>query len=301
MYQENYKTLISQERHRFIPKPYDLVFQCFMEMGLSEKNEKFFKENASWLVQRIRDEAWKKYVSMESDFMDYVNGIVARTLDYNGKTQEEAVIHFLATHSQYVYDLNLSNTQSRRSRAGKEFEAIIELIFMGAGIEIDSQGNVAGEFFSERGLGKSVDLVVPGAVEFELNKRNVALISAKTSLRERWQEVVEEMTRTGVSEVYLVTLDEGISDRVLKGLYESNIVVVTLKGIKEKKYCNTTRVITFENLLQVAESKCLLWKGHTYTPQQMEAKTNARRNQASKHKDKDFILKYYATLGGELG
>lgn len=191
----------------------------------------------------------------------------------------------------------LSKTQSRRARAGKEFEAIIELLFMGAGIELDSQGNIASKFFAEKGLGKSVDLVIPGAIEFGINKRNVLLISAKTTLRERWQEVAEEMSRTGVSEIYLATLDNKISDKVLDNLYESNIVLVTLKHIKEEKYSHTPKVIAFEELLRIAESKSLLWKGYAYTDDQRVAKIEARKSQLAKHVDKDFIVKFYDAIG----
>ena len=59
------------------------------------------------------------------------------------------------------------------------------------------------------------------------------MISAKTTLRERWQEVPEEMGRTGAREMFLATLDTTISSDVLNTLYEANIQVTTTKKIKE--------------------------------------------------------------------
>ena len=129
----------------------------------------------------------------------------------------------------YIYALTLSNTQSRRSRAGKEFESIIELILIGAGIPLDSQGNIGKQEFVNKGLGKLVDLVSLGVLEYIVNKRNTVLISAKTTLRERWQEVPEEMGRTGAREMFLATLDTSISSDVLNTLYEANIQVTTTK------------------------------------------------------------------------
>lgn len=117
--------------------------------------------------------------------------------EVKNKAGIEAVTWFVETFPEEIYSLTLSNTQSRRSRAGKEFEAIIELILIGANIPIDSQGNIGKKAFVEKGLGKLVDIVSPGAIEYNLNKRNTVLISAKTTLRERWQEVPEEMGRTG--------------------------------------------------------------------------------------------------------
>lgn len=60
-----------------------------------------------------------------------------------------------------------------------------------------------------------VDTVSPGVTEFEINKRDAVLISAKTTLRERWQEVPEEMGSTGAREMFLATLGEKVSDNVL--------------------------------------------------------------------------------------
>ncbi|MDC4182994.1 type II restriction endonuclease [Mycoplasma bradburyae] len=105
-------------------------------------------------------------------------------------------ISFYSWITEHIYILTLSNTQSRRSRAGNEFEAIIELIFMGPEIPMDSQRNIGKNIFIEKELGKLVDIVSPGVIEYMINKRNTILISAKTTLRERWQEVPEEMMRT---------------------------------------------------------------------------------------------------------
>ena len=122
-------------------------------------------------------------------------------------TPIEAITWFVEEFPEHIYALTLSNTQSRRSRAGKEFESTIELILIGAGIPLDSQGNIGKQEFVNKGLGKLVDLVSPGVLEYIVNKRNTVLISAKTTLRERWQEVPEEMGRTGAREMFLATLD----------------------------------------------------------------------------------------------
>ncbi|MBR5495540.1 MAG: hypothetical protein IKV71_07950, partial [Psychrobacter sp.] len=73
-------------------------------------------------------------------------------------------------------------------------------------------------------------------MEFEANKRNTVLISAKTTLRERWQEVPEEMGRTGAKEMFLATLDDTISNEVLNTLYEANINITTTKANKNEIY-----------------------------------------------------------------
>nr|MCV5142830.1 type II restriction endonuclease [Escherichia coli] len=92
---------------------------------------------------------------------------------------------------------------------------------------VDVQGAIGKSFFQKNQIGKLVDLVMPGVVQYTSNKRNTMLISAKTTLRERWQEVPEEVNRTGIREMYLATLDDSFSEETINILYEANVVVVT--------------------------------------------------------------------------
>ena len=69
----------------------------------------------------------------------------------------------------------------------------------------------------------------------------------KTTLRERWQEVVEEITRSNLPNIYLLTVDEDISILKAKQMAEHNIVLVVLKKIKEQPSLNKMRnIIDFE-------------------------------------------------------
>jgi predicted nucleotide-binding protein (sugar kinase/HSP70/actin superfamily) len=55
----------------------------------------------------------------------------------------------------------------------------------------------------------------------------------KTSLRERWQEVVEEINRTNIPHIYLLTLDGTITENVMNVLHSHNITIVTYQTIKD--------------------------------------------------------------------
>ena len=78
--------------------------------------------------------------------------------------------------------------------------------------------------------------------------RNKTIVgSMKTTLRERWQEVVEEITRSNLPNIYLLTVDEDISILKAKQMAEHNIVPVVLKKIKEQPSLNKMRnIIDFE-------------------------------------------------------
>ena len=75
----------------------------------------------------------------------------------------------------YLYKQSLSNTQSRRSRSGKTFEAIIYKIYEVLDYKFDSQGKVGRKIFDEVGLGKKVDSILPGIKEFN-QRRNKTII-----------------------------------------------------------------------------------------------------------------------------
>lgn len=291
---EEYQNLVKETRKTFFQKPYDLVFSVFEEEGFHTKDPSFFRENASLIVERLRRSCWNAYTPIEKSFISQMLCSLIDNDQLDQMSPAEAVVWFAETYPEHIYQLSLSNTQSRRSRAGKEFEAIIELIILGAGFSLDTQGNIGKSVFVNKGLGKLVDVVSPGVVEFDIDKNDVVLISAKTTLRERWQEVPEEMGRTGASEMFLATLDETISDEVLATLYESNIRVTTTKAIKEAYYPNNRRVLDFERLLDILEQKNSEWANYEYTISESEQIIENVQLQMRKHERHNFVLQKYA-------
>lgn len=290
---EEYKNLIKSERINLFKQPYDLVYDNFVELGYDKKSKEFFLKNASKVVTELRNKCWEEFKPLEKAFTSKMLKELIDS-DYISKLDPiTAITCFIEQYPEHIYALTLSNTQSRRSRAGKEFESIIELIFIGAGIFIDSQGNIGKQEFIEKGLGKLVDLVSPGVLEYIINKRNTVLISAKTTLRERWQEVPEEMGRTGAREMFLATLDKQISADVLDTLYEANIQITTTSEIKESYYADNDRVLTFEKLLEICSFNNSHWEKFSYTVDQKKKIIELIDKQIIKHRNHKFVEDYY--------
>ncbi|WP_127160698.1 type II restriction endonuclease [Veillonella sp. VA137] len=277
-------------------KPYDLIYKQFTTLDLNEKSPEYFYEHASIIMKLLRDISWNEFQEKEKHFTSEMLASLYENKDIDTMGSKEAINWFTSEFPSHIYSLNLSNTQSRRSRAGKEFEAIIELILMGANIPLDSQGSIGTRYFTEKGLGKLVDIVSPGSTEYTVNKRDTVLISAKTTLRERWQEVPEEMARTGAREMFLVTLDESISQDVIETLNDNNIQLVTTKSIKEIYYPNNHSVITLEKLLLILKETADKWDNFPF-PQdkELERKLNIEK-QIQKHLNHPFIVEYYKKL-----
>lgn len=292
---EAYKDFVKKQRDCYFSddKPYDFIYRQFEINGLTKQKPDYFYKNASRIIECIREKSWQEFQDKEHQFTSKMLSSLYSEKDVENMTSNEAIAWFVEKFPLHIYNLNLSNTQSRRSRAGKEFEAIIELILIGANIPMDSQGNIGKKFFIDKGLGKLVDFVSPGSIEYVLNKRDTVLISAKTTLRERWQEVPEEMGRTGAREMFLVTLDNSISQEVIENLNDANIQIVTTEFLKNDKYSDYHSVISFEKLLSILKETTVKWTEFDYSKKSKEEIIINIENQLKKHSKHPFVVDYY--------
>lgn len=67
--------------------------------------------------------------------------------------------------------------------------------------------------------------------------------------------------------MFLATLDESISMK-FQIFYEANIQNMTTKRIKESKYKDNNRVLSFEDLIGICLSNVEKWKDFNYTIEQ---------------------------------
>lgn len=293
---DEYKDLVKNSRNLKFKQPFEFVYDIFLNLKYDEKDQTYFRENASNIVEHLRRSCWDTFIPIEKEF---TTKMLCKLIDeeyIKNLSATQAITWYAEEYADYIYALTLSNTQSRRSRAGKEFEAIIELILIGAGVSFDSQGNIGKQEFVRKGLGKLVDVVSPGVVQYSINKRDTVLISAKTTLRERWQEVPEEMGRTGAREMFLATLDTTISNEVLETLYEANIQVTTTASIKNQFYPNNHRVLSFEKLIEICLDTKNQWNCYNYTTTDMTQITETIKKQILKHKEHQFVKLFYEEM-----
>lgn len=288
---KDFDNFIRKRRSGAFPSNFDSVYLEFIDSEFHNKNPAFFFENASEIVERLRARNWAAFQKREKQFSIGIYKDIVRE-DVEMLEPREAIEDYINQNVDNFYALSLSNTQSRRSRAGGEFEAIISHLFMGADLPFDEQGLIGADFFTDRTLAKLVDHVVPGAVEYLNNKRNTIAISAKTTLRERWQQIGDEMQRTRMPEIYLATLDTKISENTLNQLSNNNIYPVTTIGIKQKHYADANLVITFEELLSIGLQKKQQWDKDKYSEEEINIKIDLINNALQQHADKPFIVNY---------
>ncbi|RNC96205.1 restriction endonuclease [Lysinibacillus halotolerans] len=260
---EDFKLLIRKNRNTIIPKPRELVDEALKNSPYYSKDPTFFLENATEILYELRAECWGTYLQHEKDLNIKIGEILVQqdlAINKNDSNNAAEIIGlFLEKYSDHLFELSKSNTNSRRSRAGKEFEAIIEAILLRAGIYFDNQGVIGSNLFETERLGKLVDCVVPGVIEYNLEKRKCSLISMKTSLRERWQEVPEEMKRTGAQEMFLLTLDNGITKNTIESLASHNITLVVPDDLKVNTYEKHLSVYGITQFLYELIERNQLW------------------------------------------
>lgn len=263
---DKFDVLIKQYRTKYIRTSQEIV-----EFALSE-NQEYLKQikskQVSKCIAELREIVWQEYLLDEVNF----NAILMRDLHKlletpkdilevlfnknitNKKGEEliETVKEICGEYAgrvfPYIYRLSLSNTQSRRSRAGKSFEAIIYKIYENLGYEYDSQSKVGRKTFDSLGLGKKVDSILPN-IKCYAERRNKTIIGTmKTSLRERWQEVAEEIERTKIPEIHLLTADESIPKSKAQEMANHNIIVVTYEWV-----ANSTALKSMKNIISFEE------------------------------------------------
>jgi type-2 restriction enzyme ssoII len=267
--QEKFDALIKKYRDKYIRPSSEIV-----DLVLSEDKEflELIKsKQMSLYILKLREKVWQEYLNDEIDFnavlmkdlhklLDTPKEILeillsdSKIIDKKGEelvsTIKEVCGEYAGRVFPYIYRLSLSNTQSRRSRAGKTFEVIIYKVYEILGYDYDSQSKVGRKIFDSVGLGKKVDSILPSIEAFK-ERRNKAIIGTmKTSLRERWQEVAEEIERTKIPVIHLLTVDESISKSKAMEMANHNIIIVTFDWVANSENIRTMKnVISFEEYL----------------------------------------------------
>jgi len=103
---------------------------------------------------------------------------------------------------------------------------------------------------THKGIGKAVDFLLPNVAAYERDRTKCGAISAKTSLRERWQQVANELSTTGLPSIFLATLDQTVTLDVVESLYSSSIKLVVPAHVKENDFADVAHVFSFDQLFR---------------------------------------------------
>ncbi len=239
----------------------------------------------SQTIRMIREKAYGEFLQEESLFNFAIMKQIGEKFNLPKSVLEKASAHLLSIKSlnpkefyaefvntfgqcvgnlsPYIYKLCLSNTQSRRSRAGHVFEQIIYSLYDYYNYPYESQSKIGTKRFTQNHLGKIVDSVLPSVECFEKYRNKTIIGSMKTTLRERWSEVVEEINRSNLPNIHLLTLDEDISKSKSSQMSLSNIILVVYKEVKALDHnIDAHPIIDFETYFLKEIPTYLSYWGH---------------------------------------
>lgn len=136
-----------------------------------------------------------------------------------------------------LWQVFLSRSNSRKQRGGKDFEEQLGQLLAIAEVPFDPQIKT---FHS--------DFILPSIEFFNRDKTRAMLISAKRTLRERWQNLVNEIYETRCPNAYLATADEAISKEVIDRMRRYNLHLVVWDSVKAEKFATEPVVLGFTQL-----------------------------------------------------
>lgn len=190
--------------------------------------------------------------------------LIRLTLGDKPRTMEAtAIIRQLIEQLPAIDALMLSAAQQRKARAGYSYEHHIEAMLKGGSIPFQKQVVLASK--------KRPDFILPSLAYVDSgdpNARTGLILSAKTTLRERWKQVEREM---GGRRLFFATVDENISGSAIEDMASIGVHLVVPESMKssiKKRGASEERFTEYSkhsNVLTFAEFCCNELKPHLTT------------------------------------
>jgi hypothetical protein len=165
------------------------------------------------------------------------------------------VIRQLINELPRIDALMLSASQQRKSRAGYSYEHHIEAMLSGGNIPFEKQVVIEAK--------KRPDFILPSLAFISSGDAIAAtglILSAKTTLRERWKQVEREK---GERRLYLTTVDENIASNAIQdmaGIGVQLVIPESLMDAKETEYAGHANVLTFRRFCDnVVQPNLQVW------------------------------------------
>ncbi|WP_153111196.1 type II restriction endonuclease [Propionivibrio limicola] len=215
--------------------------------GLESLDPYRLKKPGDALMKISRDIEFSLYKSAE---MRFRAAEVIRIITTGGSDIVSSIVH----NFRELDALFLSASQQRKSRAGRSFEHHISKLLGDGGISFEAQA-VTG--------GRRPDFVMPNVVTLQKTDRTydeALILSAKTTLRERWKQVGLEKFRCTL---FLATVDDRVSASAISDMESHGIHLVvpeSLKSSKETCYAKRSNVISFRDFFdeEIANKRAVL-------------------------------------------
>lgn len=156
------------------------------------------------------------------------------------KVDASEVIIRMIEHFVAIDGLMLSASQQRKVRAGYSYEHHIEAMLVGGDIPFEKQVIIESK--------KRPDFVIPSMALVDGGSETAEtglILSAKTTLRERWKQVEREKKSR---HLFLTTVDENVSGNAIEDMASFGVILVVPEKLiraGETEYAGHKNVMTF--------------------------------------------------------
>ena len=229
---------------------------AFLEKSGLEKLDPFALENPGDVLREIsRSIEWELFKEFQrrERAVELVRLVLG---DKPRKVTASEVIRRLVDELPAIDALMLSASQQRKSRAGYSYEHHIEAMLLGGSIPHEKQVVIASR--------KRPDFVLPSLAFVDSNTEDAGtglILSAKTTLRERWKQVEREK---GDRQLFLTTVDENIAGSTIEDMASIGVCLVipeSLRKSRETEYSDHENVVSFRELCdEFVRPHLPLWK-----------------------------------------
>lgn len=197
----------------------------------------------------------REFAIYKREEASYYGPRLAEALYGNGRNRNVSdAVAFLVENFEVIYQICLSAGQTRKTRAGGSFETHVARMLR--------DGDVP-HFPQLLFNGRKPDFVLPSKklyMDANARKKQTLVLALKTTLRERWTQVLSESTDCPI---YLATLDEGVPTATLDKLSSASITLVVPERFKTSEfaeYQGHSGVVTFKKFFEdMKTTKRGLW------------------------------------------
>lgn len=226
-----------------IPSTEEIVEEMFSHLQKKQPrvlSKDFIRSNFSEACESAFNEAHRIYDLHQDEFLDKLGSEIIGKAAKDRFTAED-VKSLVREAVRRGTKAEMTLKQSRASRAGKTFE----LVMMRLLTKIDIKNE---HLTDEDGKLRRIDIVVPDKRTAMNNPFKAHFLSLKTSLKDRWKLVVEDMYEG--QRTYLITLlqKETISKNVIDKITEAGIQLYIPDRIKKEQFPNNGKVKKLSDL-----------------------------------------------------
>ena len=219
--------------------PAGVMEKAIKDNAPAEVTAVYTKKNFSKIIDKIGEDAYAIFLAEQEKAGKRAIGLYFESLIPQISSREKS-IQFVANTFKEFDRFFLSLAQSRKPRAGSTFEWIIKALFKRLNYPFAEQQVINGK----------PDFLMPCREHYNTNPMDCIIFTVKTTLRERWRQIVTEGTR-GLG-FFLATVDDGVSDKQLDEMKRNRIYLVVSSDLKKRipHYKEAVNVISFEQFFR---------------------------------------------------